>query len=795
MTDEPTEDVALTSPTEQSSVSRLTGRDNGIAICLTVLLFAVYLFTYRGGFHSIDEVSMFSVTESMVKRGAFDTNQIIWSQWTTSQREAQGFFGQDGDVYSKKGLVMSLFAVPFYWLALQLPGLGMLQTASLLNAVMTALTGGILYLYVRRLACSVAASVLLGLILGLATTAWVYARYLFSEPVAGWLLLMAAFFLLGFKQERHWVFLLGAGLAGGLAVVARANNLLCLPLFALYLLTLLVKRSDEGRRRLTQRWLAYFLIFVGSVALAGSVMGLYNWVRAGSMFQTGYDLTIFSPEVWMGLCKLLFSPLRGLFWFTPILLLTPIAFVGFFRRHRAEAALTGAVLLVNVLLFSAWTSGEGLSWGSRFLVPVLAFAVLPLIDPLQKLVDGHGGVWLVAFVILGGLSVVIQMLGVVVNPWLHFVHLHALFPMEFLEDTPVLYAPRYSPVWGQVQQLLFWDTAKSDVGWLQPWGVQADVAAIIFTLMAVSAIALIYLLKSLRISPRRLVVLPLALVMLAGSISLSTMDHYFERDLQFGPPDDALHRILKRLTEEGRSGDGIVTLMPYHYHVPMNVYKGRLPIYGFSQMAPPLPPEGTRLLQNIAAEHGRIWLVTSGIRPGESPNEVEQWLAGQAFKATDEWYDDFRLCLYASPETSEAPETTEVSNATFGDAIHLDSYAISPTCQQAGEMLTIALDWQTEKGELPDYSVFIHLFASDGTLAAQQDSAAVGGFRPTSTWTTGEVIRDRHGLLLPADLEPGEYALWAGLYDGATGERLPVRLTDGSADDHVLLGTVEVEAP
>jgi len=384
---------------------------------------------------------------------------------------------------------------------------------------------------------------------------------------------------------------------------------------------------------------------------------------------------------------------------------------------------------------------------------------------------------------------------VVVNPWLHFVHLHELFPMEFLEDTPVLYAPRYSPVWGQVQQLLSWDTLKSDIAWLQPGGVQAGIAAIIFTLIIVNAIGLIHLLKSTRISRGRLVVLPLAMVVLAGSISLSTLDHYFERDLQFGPPDDALHRILDRLTMEGRPGDGIVTLMTYHYHVPMNVYKGHLPVYGFSQMAPPLPPEGTRLLQNITEEHDRIWLVASGIRPGESPNEVEKWLAEQTFKATDEWYDDFRLCLYASSGTSEVSDISQVPNTTLGEAIRLGSYKISPTRQQAGEMLTIMLNWQVEREELPDYTVFIHLIAPDGTLAAQQDSAPVGGFRPTSTWSIGEVIHDRHGLLLPADIEPGEYALWTGLYDGATGERLPVRLPDGNADDHILLGTVEVEAP
>jgi hypothetical protein len=238
-----------------------------------------------------------------------------------------------------------------------------------------------------------------------------------------------------------------------------------------------------------------------------------------------------------------------------------------------------------------------------------------------------------------------------------------------------------------------------------------------------------------------------------------------------------------------------VTLMPYHYHVPMNVYKGRLPIYGFSRMAPPMPPEGLELLQNIAGKHDRIWVVTSGIRPGESPNEVEQWLSGHTFKATDEWYDDFRLCLYAPPGALQGFETEMDSDATLGESIRLDSYAINTTSAQAGETLAVALTWETDKADLSDYTVFFHLISPDGELAAQRDAEPVGGFRPTSTWSAGELINDRHGLLLPSDIEPGEYALWAGLYDTATGERLPVRLANGSTDDHVRLGTVEVESP
>lgn len=768
-------------------------RDQAIAVCLMVVLFAVYLFTYRGGFHSIDEVSMFSVTESIAKRGELDTNQIAWSQWTTSQREAQGFFGRDGNVYSKKGLAMSLFAAPLYWLALKFPGLGMLQVTSLLNALVTAATGGMLYLYARRLRYSVTAGALLGLTFGLATSSWVYARYLFSEPVAGWLLVMTGLFLLEFKQSMQSVLLVGAGLAVGLAVVARANNVLCVPLFGLYLLATLIRRDEKGCWRPARRWLLHLLIFGASLAVAGSVLALYNWVRSGNAFQTGYDLTIFSPVLWMGLYKLLFSPLRGLLVFSPILLLTPFALVGFQRRYRAEAVLTTAILLVNILLFSAWTSGEGLSWGSRFLVPVLAFAVLPLVDPLQRLTENRWSLWLPAFIVFGCLSIGIQILGVLVNPWLHFARLHEFFGAEFLEETPALYASQFSPIWGQIQQLIAWTPAKSDIAWLQPWGIETGIALVLFLLVIASVAALVRLASVRRFGAMRLALVSLLLVVLAGGISVYALERYFAQDRQFGTPDDALHHIMADLTQKGRAGDGVVTLLPYHYHVPMNIYKPGLPIYGFSQMSPPLPPAGERLLQNVVQEHDRIWLVTHGVRPGEAPNEVERWLAGHAFKATDDWYDDFRLCLYASPPGAGFAETSEQSAAIWRDRIRLRDYAVNSAAYKPGELVSLSFDWEALQGDLPEYKVFTHLIAPDGTLVAQRDTSPVDEYRPTSAWDVGEVIRDRHALLLSSELQPGRYVLWVGWYDPVTGERLPVRLPDGSEEDHLVLGGIEVE--
>ena len=211
-----------------------------------LFLLAVYLFTYRGGFHSIDEVSIFAVTESLVKFGRFNTDQIAWTQWTTSQAEAQGFFGQDGHVYSKKGLALSLAQAPLYWLALYLPDVGMLQTVSLLNAFITAATGLLISMFLERLSFSTITAVIVSLTFGLATIAFVYAKYLFSEPLAGLLLLLAAYMLFTYRQEGGLRHVAIAGLAAGLAVLTRANNLFLLPIFGLYLLWILY---EEARRR------------------------------------------------------------------------------------------------------------------------------------------------------------------------------------------------------------------------------------------------------------------------------------------------------------------------------------------------------------------------------------------------------------------------------------------------------------------------------------------------------------------------------------------------------------------
>jgi hypothetical protein len=104
-----------------------------------------------------------------------------------------------------------------------------------------------------------------------------------------------------------------------------------------------------------------------------------------------------------------------------------------------------------------------------------------------------------------------------------------------------------------------------------------------------------------------------------------------------------------------------------------------------------------------------------------------------------------------------------------------------------GAVLNVRLVWATDQRPETDYSVFVHLLDSRGTLVAQHDGMPDGGRYPTSLWAPGEAVADERPLILPGDLAPGTYTLYAGLYDPRTGIRLPA-----PSGDKVALGVVEI---
>ncbi len=758
-----------------------------LALSVGLFLFAVYLFVYRGGFHSIDEVSMFAVTENLVKFGRFNTDQIAWTQWTTTQAEAQGFFGRDGHVYSKKGLALSLAQAPLYWLALNLPGLGMLQTVSLLNAAITSATALLVFMFAHRLEIAKKGAALLALIYGLATISFIYAKYLFSEPLAGFLLLLAAYMLLAYKQEGGWRHILIAGLTAGSAVLARANNLFLVPVFGLYLLWT-IYQSPAARP--SGKWLPPLIAFSLALAIPGVISMGYNVIRTGNPLQTGYDLTLFSPNLPLGLYKLLFSPLRGLFIYSPVLLLSLPGWWFFRKRFPAEAWLFAGLVGVTVGLFSAWSSGEGLSWGSRFLVPVVPFLVIllaPLLEPNSLCLAPRAAFYVLrpALYLLLPLSFFIQLLGVTINPWIFLGQLQANFGGEFfLENTAALYDFRYSQIVGQWQA---WSLQNSDLIWWQPSGFDAVAFSLSLGLVLLSGWTVwqaVTRTPTTNFSPHTAT--PLLLAVTAGLTLVITYlllaRYYITDQRQFGPPHDPYTRALNHMVSQANPDDRLVTVAQYHYHIPMNRFKARIPLVGLAQQSWP-PPKTMRSLLEQVTSGPAAWLITIGFSPAAPDNATEQWLTFNAFKAGDQWFDNARLVHYGA----EPPTDTRSINQTLDQMIELLAVELTDPLQP-GQLLPVELVWQPFSRPQTDYHIFLQLLAADGRLVAQQDTPPTGGYSPTSTWPAGQKISSRHGLALPADLPPGEYSLIAGLYDPATGERLTVE----SGQDLVELGRLTI---
>jgi hypothetical protein len=106
--------------------------------------------------------------------------------------------------------------------------------------------------------------------------------------------------------------------------------------------------------------------------------------------------------------------------------------------------------------------------------------------------------------------------------------------------------------------------------------------------------------------------------------------------------------------------------------------------------------------------------------------------------------------------------------------------------EQGGQSsVLITLYWQAQRPMDTSYVVFAQLLDPAGHVASQSDSVPQGGGYPTIWWLPGEVVADDVRLALPPEGSRAErYRLIVGMYDPASGTRLPVA---GKDQDYVEL--------
>ncbi|GEM_PF-1723018 len=194
------------------------------------------------------------------------------------------------------------------------------------------------------------------------------------------------------------------------------------------------------------------------------------------------------------------------------------------------------------------------------------------------------------------------------------------------------------------------------------------------------------------------------------------------------------------------------------------------------------PQEAAHIIGSLLQTSSRLWYAESG-EASNTPPVGRQALVSLAYLAWQQQIagTDLQLYLAAAPNARRQP------GVVLGGLVAIDAARFTSRAAPGGAV-AVQIDWRDVRPLGGDYTVFVHLDSASGQLAAQQDGPPATGLRPTRQWTPGEVVYDRHGVLLPSDLPPGDYRLNVGLYQGQQRLNLP----DGS--NQVQLGIVHVRS-
>jgi hypothetical protein len=424
-----------------------------LAICLAV----IYVVLGNNRITSGDGEAMFQVTRALVEQGRLDLPPGILPAVetiltdTTDTQIPYTVVGHDGRTYSKYGLGQSLAALPLYllgaaWRTLTGVDHAPRTAATLLNSLLIAAISGLLVSIARELGYSTRIGILLGVAFAFCSPAWAYTHTFFSEPLVTCCLTGAALAILRFdsKSETRWLVLM-AGLLG-FALVTRINAIAALPAFGLC--AVLAWRSQRPPTAVIAQQIAWASAAFG---VSIGVMLLYNLARFDHPFDFGYETSNWQTPFLRGLFGQVLSPGKGLLWYAPPIWLGLIGLPSFARRRPRAALLCGGVVLGYVLFHSPYTYwGGGWSWGPRFLIPVLPFALLPAGSLLSRQKLSRIVELALAAILAVGFLVQLPAVG---SYYAHALQrVYASHPEDF--ETQVLYRPANSPLVRQWLSLL-----------------------------------------------------------------------------------------------------------------------------------------------------------------------------------------------------------------------------------------------------------------------------------------------------------------------------------------------------
>ena len=244
-------------------------------------------------------------------------------------------------------------------------------------SLIASMSAMLLYLLLRRRSPPTTAA-LLTVAYALGTTTWVISSQALWMHGLGELLVVALLHLL--TGPCTPLRALGAGLACALLACNRQPDAILAAGFGLYAIRWTGPRLPLF---LVAGAVPVGLVLAYNLFVVGHIVGGYGLIPSldKEISQLGED-TLFGVGV------LLFSPVYGLFVFSPFLLFVPLFVMSLLRdqRWRGLTLLSGGALILQLIFYGATHWEQGISWGPRYLTeltPILMWMLPPIFERLR----------------------------------------------------------------------------------------------------------------------------------------------------------------------------------------------------------------------------------------------------------------------------------------------------------------------------------------------------------------------------------------------------------------------------
>ncbi len=410
----------------------------GLLIFLSVMV--VYAFSLNGIWAADRPTSLIELSYAI-----WANHSIVLGKVGFFTPGSVDVFAYHGNYYSALAPGVSFLALPFVGLGFILDrGFTLFGNALILSELFIALCNAVATYLVFKLGTlyfSRNTSEFIAFGYAFSTITWPFATYFFESDVSAMFDLIAVYLAIRMARSgsARLPVAIACGAALGTALTVDYANIVLVPLVSVFLLY-----SFRDSLASLARGLTGLLVTSGVGVL---LLALYNQAAFGDPFTTTEQAYLhtssvfasFSYPILDGLYLDLFSPMRGIFLYCPMLVLGVLGFylVSKRRERETEHLLFALCFLAFLLPYSMWydaAGGEG--FGQRFLISGIPFLLLPsgyLVEARRRALKALAYALYGVGVLFNGIAAVTTAIPQVEAPS-HFPFLTHVFPL-FLSGT------------------------------------------------------------------------------------------------------------------------------------------------------------------------------------------------------------------------------------------------------------------------------------------------------------------------------------------------------------------------